>query len=90
MSADGPTLPPSAVPVPSGAVVHTWSPDARHGVVLHHSSGATRLTADVSDAAQEFFKRRGFAPVRRNSVRRGEEWLANTTMEKKIPAKEGR
>jgi putative acetyltransferase len=46
------------------------------------------LTADVSDGAQEFFKRRGFAAKQRNSVPLGNEWLANTTMEKRLPAKE--
>jgi putative acetyltransferase len=47
------------------------------------------LTAEVSDNAQEFFKKRGFVPQRRNTVPRGNEWLANTTMEKKLPAKDG-
>ena len=46
--------------------------------------GAKRLTADVSDSAQDFFAKRGFAPTQRNTVRRGGEWLANTTMEKKL------
>jgi putative acetyltransferase len=46
--------------------------------------GARRLTADVSDSAQEFFKKRGFVPQQRNSVQLGGEWLANTTMEKKL------
>ena len=55
---------------------------------LAGSRGAARLTADVSDGAQEFFKRRGFAAKQRNSVPLGNEWLANTTMEKRLPAKE--
>ena len=46
------------------------------------------LTADVSDSAQEFFKRRGFVAKQRNSVPLGNEWLANTTMEKRLAAKE--
>src|SRR5262245_46171897 len=50
--------------------------------------GARRLTADVSDSAQEFFKRRGFVPQQRNTVQLGGEWLANTTMEKKLVAEE--
>lgn len=49
--------------------------------------GAKRLTADVSDTAEDFFMRRGFTPYRRNTVRRGGEWLANTTMEKQIKEK---
>jgi len=50
--------------------------------------GARRLTADVSDSAQDFFKKRGFVPQQRNTVQLGGEWLANTTMEKKLAAKE--
>jgi putative acetyltransferase len=55
---------------------------------LAQSRGATRLTADVSDSAQDFFRRRGFAPRQRNTIPLGDEWLANTTMEKKLAAKE--
>ncbi len=51
---------------------------------LAAARGASRLTADVSDSAQDFFKRRGFVAQTRNSVPRGDEWLANTTMEKKL------
>jgi putative acetyltransferase len=46
--------------------------------------GARRLTAEVSDSAQDFFKKRGFVPQQRNTVELGGEWLANTTMEKKL------
>ena len=46
--------------------------------------GARRLTAEVSDSAQDFFKKRGFVPQQRNTVQLGGEWLANTTMEKKL------
>jgi putative acetyltransferase len=38
----------------------------------------------VSDTAQYFFTRRGFEAQQRNTVRRGGEWLTNTTMEKKL------
>jgi putative acetyltransferase len=55
---------------------------------LARSRGAARLTADVSDSAQDFFRRRGFSPRQRNSVPVGGEWLANTTMEKQLAAKE--
>ena len=47
---------------------------------------ATRLVADVSDTAEEFFRRRGFQPQRRNSMPVGDEWLATTTMEKRLAA----
>ena len=55
---------------------------------LAASRGAKRLLAEVSDSAQDFFRRRGFVPRQRNSVPVGEEWLANTTMEKRLAAKE--
>jgi putative acetyltransferase len=51
---------------------------------LSAARGATRLTAEVSDTAEDFFKKRGFTPQQRNTVLRGGEWLANTTMEKKL------
>jgi putative acetyltransferase len=51
---------------------------------LAAARGAKRLIADVSDCAQDFFKKRGFAAKQRNTVQLGGEWLANTTMEKKL------
>jgi putative acetyltransferase len=55
---------------------------------LAASRGASKLTAEASDNAQEFFKKRGFVAQRRNTVMRGDEYLANTTMEKKLTAKD--
>jgi putative acetyltransferase len=55
---------------------------------LAAARGAARLKADVSDSALDFFRGRGFVAQQRNSVRCGREWLANTTMEKKLAAKE--
>jgi len=55
---------------------------------LAAARGAAKLTADVSDSAVEFFRRRGFVPQTRNTRPLGGEWLANTTMEKKLAAKE--
>jgi putative acetyltransferase len=55
---------------------------------LAASRGAPRLTADVSDSAQDFFRRHGFVATQRNSVQLGGEWLANTTMEKRLAARE--
>jgi putative acetyltransferase len=51
---------------------------------LAGARGTKKLRADVSDSAQDFFKRRGFTPYRRNTVQRGGEWLSNTTMEKSL------
>ena len=51
---------------------------------LAAARGATKLTADVSDTAQGFFARRGYVAQQRNSIPRGDEWLANTTMTKAL------
>ncbi len=50
--------------------------------------GAPHLSVDASDSAREFFARRGFSAEQRNSVSVGNEWLSNTTMKKKLVAKE--
>jgi putative acetyltransferase len=51
---------------------------------LAGSRGATSLTVDASDTAQDFFRKRGYAPRQRNSVTINGEWLANTTMQKTL------
>jgi putative acetyltransferase len=51
---------------------------------LARSRGASKLTAEASDTAHDFFKRRGYTPKSRNTVLRDNEWLANTTMEKPL------
>jgi putative acetyltransferase len=51
---------------------------------LAAARGAAKLTVEASDSASGFFQRRGFVAQTRNSVLRGDEWLANTTMEKKL------
>jgi putative acetyltransferase len=56
---------------------------------LAAARGAKRLTADVSDTAQDFFKKRGFTAQQRNTVLRGGEWLANTTMDKPLATAKG-
>src|SRR5580704_3467550 len=51
---------------------------------LAAARGTARLTVDASDSARGFFERRGYVAQQRNTVFMGEEWLANTTMEKKL------
>jgi putative acetyltransferase len=54
---------------------------------LAAARGTSRLTVEASDSASDFFQRRGFVAQQRNTVLRRDEWLANTTMEKKLAAK---
>jgi putative acetyltransferase len=56
---------------------------------LAGARGAAKLVADASDSARDFFDKRGYVPQRRNTVARGDEWLANTTMEKRLTQNKG-
>ena len=51
---------------------------------LAGARGAKSLTADVSDNASEFFRKRGYVATQRNTVTVNGEWLANTTMQKTL------
>jgi len=51
---------------------------------LAKGRGAGSLTVDASDNAAEFFARRGYEAMQRNTVSVSGEWLANTTMQKKL------
>lgn len=51
---------------------------------LAAARGATALTVEVSDTAEPFFAKRGYAGQQRNTVSIGDEWLANTTMKKSL------
>jgi putative acetyltransferase len=42
------------------------------------------LTSEVSDTARPLFERQGFQAQRRNLVQLDDEWLANTTMTKRL------
>ena len=53
---------------------------------LAAARGAAKLKVDASDNALEFFKKRGYVAQQRSTVLRGDEWLANTTMEKQLAA----
>ena len=46
--------------------------------------GTKTLKVDASDTALEFFRKRGYVAQQRNSVTIGDEWLANTTMQKTL------
>ncbi len=48
--------------------------------------GAEELTSEVSDAARALFERHGFVAQRRNHVQIDDQWLANTTMTKRLAA----
>ncbi len=54
---------------------------------LAAARGTAELTVDASDSAREFFLKRGYEAYQRNTVTVGNEWLANTTMKKKLAAK---
>ena len=51
---------------------------------LARGRGAARLDVDASDTARAFFEKRGFKPQQRNMVPLGGEWLANTTLQKRL------
>jgi putative acetyltransferase len=51
---------------------------------LARARGAKRLTTEASDVAKPLFERQGFTAERRNLVRVGDQWLANTTMAKAL------
>ena len=49
--------------------------------------GAGKLSVDASDSARGFFEKRGYVAQQRNTVSVGDEWLANTTLQKQLAAK---
>ena len=53
-------------------------------VRLAAARGAKTLAGDVSDTARPLFERLGFQAQRRNLVQLDDEWLANTTMTKRL------
>jgi putative acetyltransferase len=53
-------------------------------VRLAAARGAKTVTGEVSDTARPLFERRGFQAQRRNLVQLDDEWLANTTMTKRL------
>ena len=53
---------------------------------LAGSRGAAALSVDASDSARGFFEKRGYVARQRNSISVGDEWLANTTLQKQLAA----
>ena len=53
---------------------------------LAEARGVKRLTTEASDVAKPLFERQGFTAQKRNLVRKGDQWLANTTMTKILGA----
>jgi len=53
---------------------------------LAEGRGAKRLTTEASDIAKPLFERLGFTAQKRNLVRKGDQWLANTTMARTLGA----
>jgi putative acetyltransferase len=73
-------------PAAAGQGVGTMLVDALEKLAA--ARGAKKLAAEVSDSAHDFFLKRGFVDQRRNSMPVGDQWLANTTMEKPLAGKE--
>ena len=69
-------------PAAAGQGVGTMLYDAVEKLAA--ARGASKLIVEASDSASAFFQHRGFVAQQRNTVLRGDEWLANTTMEKKL------
>ena len=53
---------------------------------LAAARGAKGLTTEASDVSKPLFEELGFSAQKRNLVRVGDEWLANTTMTKTLGA----
>lgn len=53
---------------------------------LAAARGAEQVACDASDTARALFERQGFVAQRRNLVQLDDQWLANTTMTKRLSA----
>ena len=53
---------------------------------LAAARGSAKIGVEASDTGRAFFERRGYVAQQRNTVLRGGEWLANTTMVKPLAA----
>jgi putative acetyltransferase len=75
-------------PVVAGRGVGTLLCDALEK--LAQARGVKRLTTDASDTARPFFERRSYTLEQRNTVMRGGEWIANTTLRKDLSGQAAR
>jgi putative acetyltransferase len=73
-------------PAASGQGVGAMLADALEK--LAGSRGAAELSVDASDSARGFFEKRGYVAQQRNTVSVGDEWLANTTLQKQLAKRE--
>ncbi len=53
---------------------------------LAGARGATTLSVDASDTARNFFEKRGYKALQRQTIDCFGEWLGNTAMEKRLAA----
>jgi len=53
---------------------------------LAAARGTPKLTVDASDTAHDLFRKRGYTDRQRSTITIGDEWLANTRMEKMLIA----
>ena len=74
-------------PAVAGRGVGTMLIDAL--IKLAGARGVKKLTSEVSDNARPVFERQGFVAERRNIMRKGDVWLANTTMSKALSPEAG-
>lgn len=54
---------------------------------LAGARGTSILRVDASDSARGFFEKCGYVAEQRNSISIGDEWLANTTLQKQLAQK---
>jgi putative acetyltransferase len=69
-------------PAAAGQGVAAMLADALEKLAGARGAGAVRV--DASDSARGFFEKRGYVAQQRNTVSVGDEWLANTTLQKQI------
>jgi putative acetyltransferase len=74
-------------PAVAGRGVGTMLIDAL--IKLAGARGVKKLTSEVSDTARPLFEKQRFVAERRNVVRKGDVWLANTTMSKTLSSGAG-